>query len=323
MPFAAKPGTIRTFPAEFPGPYWFDGSLMRILFRLLSALPLSVLHALGALIGWLAYFSSPTLRRMMATNLALATPALGAGSVARIRRASIAHMGMGMLELPWVWLRPRTKTQGAVREVIGTDLVLAARERGRGILFLTPHIGCFEIIAQYLAEQAPITVLYSPPKQAWLQTFIDRGRGGKYLHPAPADLSGVRQLLRALKKNEAVGILPDQVPSEGEGLWMPYFGRPAYTMTFAPRLTETNATVIFTYAQRLPGVGYRIVFEEPAVPFEGDLATRTHTMNRNVEAVIAHCPEQYLWSYNRYKRPSGAPLPPNNTDNSDVTGTSC
>ncbi len=167
------------------------------IFYLLSRLPLAWLHALGALLGWLAWLLSPTYRRHMRENMVLA---LGEDGERRARCSAIAHAGRQSLELPRIWLRPLDEAAGRVVEISGWELVEEATRAGKGILYLTPHLGCFEITAQYLSTHAPITVLYRPPKQAWLQTMIETGRAREQLRIAPADLTGVRALLKALKE---------------------------------------------------------------------------------------------------------------------------
>lgn len=281
---------------------------MSFLFRLLGRLPLRLLHGLGALLGWAAWLASPTYRRHLKENLALAyNPA----DAAAILPAAIAHAGRGVLELPWVWLRDRREVTDRVLHVTGWEVVEQARQRGEGILFLTPHLGCFDIIAQYLAVRMKLTVLYRPPKLAWLKPLMEEGRGGGDLHLAPADLSGVRLLLRALKRREAIGMLPDQVPGEGEGVWTDFFGRPAFTMTLAARLTETGkASVILTYAERQPrGAGFHVYFLPLQDELDGSLDQRAAALNRAIEALVRRCPEQYMWGYNRYKAPRGAEPP--------------
>lgn len=282
---------------------------MTLLFRILGRLPLRLLHALGALAGWITYFASPTYRRYTKDNIALA---YGPAEAKAILPAAVAHAGRGVLELPLIWLRDREVVTGLVRHVTGWEVVERAQARGEGILFLTPHLGCFDIIAQYLAVHMKLTVLYRPPKLAWLKPLMEEGRGGGDLHLAQADLSGVRILLRALKRREAIGMLPDQVPGEGEGVWAEFFGRPAFTMTLAARLTEAGkAAVILTYAERLPqGAGYHVHFLPPQAEIEGALAQRVAALNRAIEALVRRCPEQYLWGYNRYKAPRGAEPPP-------------
>lgn len=277
--------------------------MLSALFRLLSRLPLPLVHNLGAAAGWLAWLASPTYRRNFARHITQA-------NLVDARLAAIPEAGKALFELPKIWLRPQQEVVGRVVRVSGWELVEAAWQAGRGILFLTPHLGCFEITAQYYAAQRPITVLYRRPKQDWLAPLIEEGRGAN-LKLAPADLSGVRRLLKALKGGDAVGMLPDQVPGNGEGAWVPFFGRPAYTMTLAARLAETGATVLFAYAERLHyGAGYHLRLFPLTAPLEGDLAQRAAQINAELETLVRRCPEQYLWGYNRYKAPRGTEPPP-------------
>jgi Kdo2-lipid IVA lauroyltransferase/acyltransferase len=275
---------------------------MVFLFRLLSRLPLPVLHNLGAVLGWLIWFLSPTYRRHMRENLALA-------GLVHIRNAAIAETGKGIAELPAIWLRPQAELLEMITRVSGWEHVEAAREAGRGVIILTPHLGCFEIAGHFIASRMPITTLYRRPRQDWLAPLMEEGRGRAF-KLAPADLSGVRRLMKALRHGEAIGVLPDQVPGNGEGIWAPLFGKLAYTMTLAARLEETGATAVFVFAERLHyGAGYRLRFEPLSAPLTGDLPARVTQLNHEIEANIRLCPEQYLWGYNRYKRPSGAPEP--------------
>lgn len=264
-------------------------------------------HRLGAMAGWVTYMASPTYRRRLRANLAQALGAMPRG----VLRAAVAEAGRQALELPWVLIRPRREVLAQVMDVQGQEWVDRARAAGRGVLFLTPHLGCFEITAQYLAQQAPITVLYRPPRKEALRPVIEGGRTKGMMRIAPADLSGVRKLVQALRKGEAVGMLPDQVPSQGEGQWAPFFDRHAWTMTLAARLSEVkNTETLCIWAQRLPrGTGYCIRIAPPESPLVGSLEERVVRINQEMERMIRACPAQYLWGYNRYKRPSGVERP--------------
>jgi KDO2-lipid IV(A) lauroyltransferase len=275
--------------------------MSRLMMSLAARLPLPILHALGALLGWAMYGLSPTYRRHLRENLAAA-----GYHDARTLRGAVAGAGRMLAELPAVWLRPREEIVALVKRVEGMANVDRARAAGQGIVFLTPHLGCFEISAQKAAEQFPITVLYRPPKLAWLQPIIEAGRGGDNVRLARADLSGVRELLAALGRNEAVGILPDQVPGEGEGEWVEFFGKPAYTMTLAAKLAARPGSVcLLAFGERLAGgAGYVLHVRPLPEPEPGESATRR--LNRAVEALVREKPEQYLWGYNRYKTPKGA-----------------
>lgn len=278
---------------------------MVFLFRLLARLPLRVIHRLGAWLGQLVYLLSPTYRRNLRANMAQA------GIDPTLQQRAAAEAGKQMLELSRIWMRPLAEANAQVVDVHGREWLDAALAERKGVIFLTPHLGCFEITAQYLSSFGDITVLYRPPKLAGAQRLILMGRQRENLHLAPADLSGVRSLIRALKKGQMVGLLPDQAPKSGEGVWLDFFGRPAYTMTLAARLTETGATVLMTWGERLPdGRGYRVHFRPPKMPLTGDTVDRARQINREIEALIRQCPAQYLWGYNRYKRPRGSEPPP-------------
>jgi KDO2-lipid IV(A) lauroyltransferase len=277
--------------------------MLVLLFRLLSVFPLPVLHALGTVLGWLVYLVSPSYRRRLRSNLELA------GYGAHLR-AAIAESGKAIVELPFVWCAPQERVTRHVT-MENWELVQRQLDAGRGIVYLTPHLGCFELTAQQVSLRQELTVMYRPPRKSALKPLVEGARARQNMHLAPANLSGVRMLVKALRGGQPVGVLPDQVPQEGEGVWAPFFGRDAYTMTLPAKLAQLGkADILLVYAERLPrGRGYAIRF----VPFDGELsgtaAEQAGAINRAMEQLIALCPSQYFWSYNRYKRPQGVGAP--------------
>ncbi|MDQ1814799.1 lysophospholipid acyltransferase family protein [Massilia sp. CCM 9210] len=273
------------------------------LFRTLSKLPLPVLHVMGAALGWFVYLASPSYRKLMRTNLRTA----GFG---QHLSAAIAESGKSIIELAFVWCAPPDKVARLATDE-NWDYVQSVLDAGRGIVFLTPHLGCFEITAQQIALRTKLTVMYRPPKQAALKPLIEGARARHNLHLAPANLSGVRILAKCLKRGEPIGVLPDQVPQEGEGVWAPFFGRPAYSMTLPAKLAQMgNAEIILVYAERRArGKGFIVRFVPFDQPLDGSAAGQATTINRAMEQLIARCPAQYFWSYNRYKQPGGVAAP--------------
>ena len=278
---------------------------LRFLLGLAAKLPLRLLHAVGSVLGWAVYGISPTYRRRLRENLAQAgfSPP---GEMRRIRHEAIASAGRMLAELPALWFRPHDQVAALVREVQGAEAAFAERDRGRTLLLLTPHMGCFEITAQYAAHHTPITVLYRAPKIGILDTLMREGRSRPNVRLVPADLSGVREMFAALKRGEPLGFLPDQVPGKGEGEWVEFFGRPAYTMTLAAKLLgRPNVVCFLAYGRRLErGRGYAIVLRPLLDALPGETPARR--VNRAIEELVRECPGQYLWSYNRYKTPRGA-----------------
>jgi KDO2-lipid IV(A) lauroyltransferase len=268
------------------------------LFRALAVLPLWLLHGLGFLLGWIAFLGSPTYRRRFAHNAAQAGYAIG-----RVRGA-IGAAGQQIAETPRLWFG-----QGAPVFWDDRDVVNQAMARGRGVIFLTPHLGCFEATAQaYASLFGPITVLYRPARKAWLRDLVDGSRTRQNLAAAPTTLAGVKQMLKALQAGQAVGLLPDQVPPQGLGAWAPFFGRSAYTMTLPARLAQqTGAALLLIWGERLAwGRGVRVHVRPWPGALPRDPTEAATAVNAQIEAMVRECPQQYLWGYARYKQPREA-----------------
>ena len=278
------------------------------LLRRLARWPLALLHRIGDVGGWLAYALSPSYRGRFIAN------ARQAGFDARTVRPAIRAAGRLLFEAPLLWMRPADASILPRVQWSGVDRIDAAHARGKGIVFLTPHLGCFEVTAQAYAERygptyGPITVLYRPARKPWLRPLVAQSRNRTNLLAVPATLAGVRQMIRALRRGEAVGLLPDQVPPDGLGVWAPFFGKPAYTMTLAARLMQqTGAVPLVAWGERLEaGRGWIVhvgAFDEPLPDDPAAQAESAAAVNRAMEALIRRRPQQYLWGYHRYKTPS-------------------
>jgi len=282
---------------------------MRLLFRFLAWWPLPLLHGLGWGLGWLTWLLDRPYRQRWRRHTARA------GVHGRERWASVGEAGKQLTELPRLWFgRPvRVGWEGAAH-------IEAALAHGQGMLFLTPHLGCFEVTAQAYAQRfavavdgqaaRPMTVLFRPPRKTWVADVLRAARERPGLATAPATLAGVRQLLQALRAGQAVGLLPDQVPPDGQGVWAPFFGEPAYTMTLSVRFARTPATrVLLAWGERLPwGRGFVVhvqPWEEvmPGVALAEDTLLAATQINQAMERLVRQCPAQYLWGYARFKVP--------------------
>lgn len=280
--------------------------MMLRVFKCLGHLPLLGLHGLGWVGGWLVWLLAPVYRRRWFEHTAQA--GLRGGQ----RWASVGEAGRQVAELPRLWFGPPPTVgwQGAAH-------LEAALRQHQGLVLLTPHLGCFEVTAQAYAQRfgvdaelpRPVTVMFRPPRQASLLPVLEAARNRPGVATAPATLAGVRRLLQALRQGGAVGLLPDQVPPDGMGVWAPFFGRPAYTMTLALRFARLPDTqVLFVWGERLPwGRGY-VVHVRPwnelvGAPLAPDDATAAGQINLAMERLIMACPAQYAWGYARYKPP--------------------
>lgn len=268
-------------------------------FHFFSHWPLWALHALGSVGGWAVWMVSGRYRRRFLQN------AGQAGLSWRAVLVAVGQSGRMTAELPRLWLGRTPHLEWA-----DDRAATQAYAQGQGVLFLTPHMGCFEITAQalalrYGAEHGKLTVLYRPARLAALAEVMALARNRPGLQAVPTSLAGVRQMIKALRAGEAVGLLPDQVPPEGMGVWAPFFGRPAYTMTLAARLAlQTGARVVLIWGERLSwGRGYRLHTRALGHDLSADLETAVVQINQAMETMVRVCPQQYLWAYARYKAP--------------------
>jgi KDO2-lipid IV(A) lauroyltransferase len=270
-------------------------------FRFLSHWPLWALHAVGQGVGWLAWLISPSYRHRFLANVK--TAGLSFWQV----KGAIGQAGCMSSELPRLWLGKTPPVEWSEGAAARLD---KAYSEGQGVLMLTPHLGCFEVTAQKIADEfshkyGPLTVLFRPSRKASLAEVMQSSRARPGLETAPTTLPGVRQMIKALRAGRSVGMLPDQVPPEGMGQWAPFFGKPAYTMTLAARLAlQTGARLVLVWGERLPwGKGYRVhtavLDEELAKDVDGVVVQ----INQAMERLILTRPEQYLWGYARYKQP--------------------
>ena len=273
--------------------------MLSLLLKPLSFMSLPAIHRLGSLLGRLMFIFMPQSKQLIADNLMQSNLFKDEYSLKQAVKLNIVESGKSILETFAIWQKSEQEVLGLLKHTQGWTDVDAAVQAGKGIIFLTPHLGCFEITSIYYGSQHPVTVLFRAPKMKWILPFIEKGRTRTGVTLAEANTSGVRKLMQALKKGEAVGILPDQIPSAGEGEWAPFFGKAAYTMTLASKLAnKTGAAVIIVFGERLPkGEGFIMHCKRLE---DGAIATPA-LLNKAIEQQIQQHPTQYLWNYPRYK----------------------
>ena len=281
---------------------------MFVVFRFLSFWPLRALYALGGALGWLVWAGSAGYRQRFTANVAQA------GLEFEVAKPAIAEAGRFVAELPKLWLRPLGESCLKNVEMRGLDHAERAFALGQGVIFFGPHCGSFEMGPQALAEvfgpkTGPITAIYRPARQPWLAALELAARQRPHLKVLPVSLSAIKAMHKALKANQSVALLTDQVPPEGLGVWAPFFGKPAYTMTLAARLALQNGAALLPVScERLSkGRGYIVKIWAPL-----DMSAGTHALNlldvvtrinQAIETIVLSQPGQYLWGYGRYKMP--------------------
>lgn len=278
--------------------------------RTLARLPFSWLHRIGEIGGRAVFVCSRKVRARMLENVRNAGLAGDKDEdVVRFARACAVELGKGVAEIVPLWFGRAADMMARIRLDPSWDAVQTLLGAGKGVMFLTPHLGGFEVAGQFLAYHMKITIMYRKPRIAWLDPVLRYGRAQGRAQLTTADTRGVRALLKALKRGEALGLLPDQVPAQGHGILADFFGRPAYTTTLIGKLQQaTGAPIVVMCTRRLPdAAGFELTFHALPQPLPIDDLAAARVLNAFQEEIIRRCPEQYLWSYNRFKAPVEAP----------------
>lgn len=289
------------------------GAVIISIIRFFSWFSLRNQHRIGTFFGWLIWVIPNSARRVTEKNLAIAFPELSDAERLQLTKSSLIETGKTVAELGAIWCWPQAKKLALVKQVVGADKLANAVSAGKGVIMLSPHVGCWEIVCHYLAEHYPTSILYRPPRMGSLNQFMRDARGSSGAILQPTDMTGVKGLRKALKMKEVIGILPDQDPGKSGGVVAPFFGHPANTMLLVAKLAQkSQCPVLFSFAERLPqGEGFIIhLVEAPSLVNSADDLEATTALNQGVENCVRQLPTQYQWSYKRYKNlPDDLPRP--------------
>lgn len=287
--------------------------LAKGLLRLLSLLPLAVTHFMAIPLGWFAHRLPWRKKAVIRRNLELCFPGLSDAERRALERDNLIEMMRLALESGAVWYWRAERLQQHIRSVEGWDHVTEALAQGRGLLVVGVHLGNWELVSLYGSMRMPIAYLYKPPRDPAVDRALKQNRsrfGGDLIAGgSPA----MRTILSRLRAGDAVGLLCDQQPKLGEGVFSPFFDQPALTMTLVGRLARrTGCAVVFGHCLRLErGVGWKVVLHPAGADIaHADPHVAAAELNRMVEKGIRLAPEQYLWLYKRFDlQPAGQPSP--------------
>ena len=282
--------------------------LFKLTLLATAILPLKFIHLLGKTMGKLSWRSNSRIRRIAEKNIRLCFPELTHSQQEELVKKTLYETGKVILETGKMWLGNTAKTLQLVKNTENQHLIDNALAKNRGVILAMPHYGSWELTALYCAEHYPMTTMYAPQTNFSVENLMCQARQRTGAKLVPTDNSGIRAMSKALKQNELISILPDQSP-KSNGLFVPFFGHPCYTMTLLSKLAQkNNAAVIFAYAKRLEdSSGFKIIFREASEDLSQlGLENSVAQMNWDVEKLIRETPYQYQWTYKRFKeRPEG------------------
>ena len=278
------------------------------LLFILSKLPLKTLHLLGSFVGIIGDKFSKRASLRLRNNL-IRTKMCTIENKENLARLCAKEWGKTIVEtacIAWQW--PRDKVSGLVTNSDGLDLVKNELSKGKSIIFLMPHIGNFEVALKYTATQLEnnkFTILYKPSKDEFLETIMKDGRSEENVTLVPTNRHGVMALIKAIRRGEIIGILPDNVASSGDGIWVNFFCNPVYAMTLAAKLTLMENTATFLASSIRHNNEFSIKYT-PFIPKTTNIQDVIQNMYHQFESMILSAPSQYYWSYDRFRIPAHA-----------------
>ena len=274
--------------------------MIRLFLSLCSILPLKINHIFGALIGNLLYIIGSEVKKVSAQNIEICFPELSSTDQDSLVKNALIHTGKNLTESGLIWNQSFSKNANYVSDFNGEHYLDSSKKT----ILLVPHIGCWELTGRFLANSRKVTFMFKPLKSQKQNDYLFKRRNKGNLTMARADKPGILKIQRALKNNELIGMLPDQDPGKEGGIMSPFFNKEANTMTLLAKIANKNdLQVLMFWAKRLPkGKGYELNLEPVDLNLNGDtLEEHVLSMNRCVEDLIRRIPEQYMWSYKRFK----------------------
>lgn len=285
------------------------GALVVGALRLVAALPWSAVQRLGAAIGWLMWKLPNRSREVVRINQARCFPELNAAEREALLGRTLQDIGKTFTESACAWIWPAQKSLALVKEVEGLEVLEAALASGKGVVGITSHLGNWEVLNHFYCNQCQPIIFYRPPKQKAVDELLQRQRVQMGNRVAPSTKEGILSVIKEVRRGGAVGIPADPEPSEGSGIFVPFFAVQALTSKFVPGMLAGHKAVgVFLHAIRLEdGSGFKVILEAaPEAMYSKDSEVGVAAMSRVIEGYVRRWPSQYMWSMKRFKkRPAG------------------
>lgn len=277
------------------------------MLQLFGWFPLSVGRLVGRAIGRVIYLLNLGPVLISRINLHLCYPQMSPQEIESLCKKRMLQLGQAFVETPRVWTKPSAWLESKIVAVEGMEYFQAAMADKRGTILIVPHQGNWEVLGLWVSPRSKMTSLYEPPKIPEVGKWIKSSREKSGATLVPTDGRGVAALIKALKRGETTAILPDQQPEESGGIFAPFMGVQARTMTLLTNLiARSGCQALLCCAIREPG-GWRLHFlpaEEEL--YSEDKAVAVGALNKGIERIVALAPEQYQWEYKRFRaQPDG------------------
>ena len=274
-----------------------------LIIKSLEAIPYKGLFYIGKVLALLLYTLPNKHRRVSEANLKLVFPHKTSLQINSILRDSLFHSIMNILEAGIVWGKKDYKKKQGFIDVENFSEIKSSLSSDKGVLLFTPHIGNIEIIINFLGQHTDCTIPYTQPKNKDLDNIITNSRNKSGVKMVDINVSGIKDMLSALKNKKLVAVAADQVPKKGAGIISKFFNSEIYSMSLLPKLQQrTGCIAHLMYCERKEnGKGFVIHFDSK-IDLSSNIQDGVDKMNNEFEKCIMKFPGQYSWEYKKFKR---------------------
>ena len=274
-----------------------------LILKSLEAIPYKGLFYIGKVLGLLLYILPNKHKRISKANLELVFPQKTSLQINSILRDSLFHSIMNILEAGIVWGEQDYKKKPGFINIKNFSEIETALSSDQGVLLFTPHIGNIEIIINFLGQHTDCTIPYTQPKHKGLDKIITNSRNKSGVKMVDINVSGIKEMLAALKNKKLAAVASDQVPKKGAGIISKFFNNEIYSMTLLPKLQQrTGCVAHLMYCERKEkGKGFVIHFDSK-IDLSSNIQEGVDKMNNEFEKCIMKLPGQYSWEYKKFKR---------------------
>lgn len=278
--------------------------LIMAVLKKVGQLSLPAIYRLTCLIYFMMRLVPLNLKKTILRNVTACFPDLNKKAQKKIVNQAVFHTLWRLLEMAFFWFSPLKRQDSIPLIIEGETEFQDDFAKGQGAILVMAHFGGWEMLNAYIGRRYPSVALYKPFKKAYQRELIVIARQRYGVDFFETSTRGVKNIFKALKQGKVLGVLADHDPGHNGGMFVPFFGIPANTAVLTAKLIQKSQAPVYSLAaERLPkGRGFRIRFKKIITPATVSLEELTQQMNQAIEAIIQYAPEQYEWSYKRFRR---------------------
>lgn len=280
---------------------------MYFFLKVISRFPLSFLQLLASCIAILLYSFNSSLKRITGINLKLAYPELDETAYQALLKKSLKSQCMTYIESIKCWGMPPEYSLNQIKNIYGEQHLTEALANKKGVIVVVAHLGCWELLNAWLNLHAAPMIMYKPNKHKAVDRFMLEARQRLNATLVPTDENGVRAIFKHLKRGGLTVILPDHLPKASGGIYSEFFGQKTLSTTLVSKLaSKTQCNIVGLSCIRDETSGFNVYCSPLSDQIlSKDLQTSVDSLNQNLESMINVTPEQYVWSYKRFRKVEG------------------